>query len=189
MNRKGCLIAAAVLVGLVAIAVVHAIGTYNRMTSLDESANNAWANVDTVLQRRYDLIPNLVATVKGYAAHEKGILEEVTRLRSQWGSAETAAARAQVAGQMEGALARLMLVAEQYPDLKANQNFMALQDELSGTENRVSVERRRFNEAIQVYNTTIRRFPARLYAGMFGFERRAPFEAAAEAREAPKVQF
>ncbi len=187
--KKGWIIAIVVLLVVVGLPVLSAVGTYNRMTTLDEGANAAWANVETVLQRRYDLIPNLVNTVKGFAAQERQVLEEVTRLRSQWGESLTVAQKAQVAGRMEGALSRLLLVAERYPELKSNQNFLALQDELAGTENRISVERRRYNEAVRGYNVAIRRFPARLYAGMFGFERKTPFEAAAGAETVPAVQF
>ena len=184
--------------GIIALVVVLvlilgvggcAVGAKNRFVTLDESTNTAWANVETVLQRRFDLIPNLVNTVKGYAAHEKDLLEEVTRLRSQWGQALGAAQKQETAGQLEGALSRLLLVAERYPDLKANQNFMALQDELAGTENRISVERRRYNEAVQAYNTAIRKLPDSLWASMFGFQVRKPFEAVAGAAQAPQVQF
>ena len=174
---------------IIGIPVLVGISTYNRLTAFDESVNNSWANVDTVLQRRYDLIPNLVNTVKGYASHERELLEEVTRLRSQWGNARTVSEKAQAASMMEGALGRLMVVVEKYPDLKANQNFLALQDELSGTENRISVERRRYNEAVKVYNTCVRRFPAVFYARLLGFERKIPFKAAEMAKTVPKVEF
>jgi LemA protein len=188
--KKSFWIPVAIIVALVAIvAIMFPITVRNRMVTLDEGVDAAWANVDTVLQRRYDLIPNLVNTVKGFAAHEREILEEVTRLRSQWAGAGNPAGRAEAAQQLEGALGRLMVVVERYPDLKANQNFLALQDELAGTENRISVERRRFNEAVRVYNTEIRRFPGSLFASRYGFERRAPFEAAGAVREAPRVEF
>jgi len=174
---------------IVVLGLLHGCSTYNRIVAMDEGVDNSWANVETVLQRRYDLIPNLVSTVKGYAAHEKDLFEEVTRLRSQWGAAQTPGEKVQAATALEGVLGRLMVVVERYPDLKANQNFLALQDELAGTENRISVERRRYNEAVRVYNTTIRRVPGRFYAGMFGFERRTPFESAPEAAAVPKVEF
>lgn len=162
----------------------------NRLVALQEETRASWAQVETVLQRRYDLIPNLVNTVKGYAAHEKGILEEVTRLRSQWGAARTVAEKTEVAGQLEGTLARLLVVAERYPDLKADQNFRDLQFELAGTENRISVERQRYNESIRTYNTAVRQFPGSLIAAIRGFAPSdAYFEAAAPAREAPKVDF
>jgi len=177
------------LVAIVLIAIV-AIGMNNQIVALHESCNSAWAQVETVLQRRYDLIPNLVSTVKGYAAHEKGILEEVTRLRSQWTAATTTAEKAEAATRMEGGLARLLLVAEQYPDLKANANFKDLQYELAGTENRITVERQRYNDTIRSYNTRIRQFPWSMLASRHGFTpSTAYFESASQAKEAPKVQF
>lgn len=182
-----------VLIGVLAVAVVL-IGAFvmlnNRIIALHESCGAAWAQVETVLQRRYDLIPNLVNTVKGYAAHEKTLLEDVTRLRSQWGAAKTVEEKTQVAGQLEGGIARLLLVAEQYPDLKASQNFRDLQFELSGTENRISVERQRYNDAIRAYNTAIRQFPGSIIAGLRGLmPSDAYFKSDAPAKEAPKVQF
>jgi LemA protein len=161
------------------------MGMYNGIVTQDEECNKAWANVETVLQRRFDLIPNLVNTVKGYAEHEKGTLEEVTRLRSQWGEAKTPEAKAGVASMLEGALGRLMVVVENYPELKANENFIRLQDELSGTENRISVERQRYNSAVQGFNTTIRRMPTALVARLAGFTPRTPFEAAQGAGRGP----
>ena len=186
---KGLLIALGI-VAIVALMVLFAgCGMYNRIVTLDEGANNSWANVETVLQRRYDLIPNLVNTVKGFAKHERELIEEVTRLRSQWGAAKDVNQKAQAASMLEGALGRLMVVVERYPDLKSNQNFLALQDELAGTENRISTERRRYNDAVRAYNTAIRRFPARIVAGYFAFERRTPFEAVEGVQEVPKVEF
>lgn len=182
-----------IVLGIILLMVVmiggSAIGSRNRFVSLEEGVKAQWANVETVLQRRFDLIPNLVNTVKGYATHEKDLLTKVTELRSQWGKAATPDEKVRVAGEMQGALSRLLLVAESYPDLKANQNFLALQDELAGTENRISVERRRYNETVQAYNTSIRRFPASVWAGLFKFERRIPFESAPEASGAPRVEF
>jgi LemA protein len=161
----------------------------NRLVALQENSHTAWGQVETVLQRRYDLIPNLVNTVKGYAKHEKDVLEEVTRLRSQWGSAKTVDEKVKAAGQLEGTLSRLLLVAEQYPDLKANANFHDLQYELAGTENRIAVERQRYNEAARDYNTAVRQFPGSLVAGLRGFAPATYFEAASTAKEAPKVDF
>lgn len=180
----------AVVLIIVLVLLIAGVGVRNHIVTLDENVNAAWAQVETVLQRRYDLIPNLVNTVKGYAAHERAVLEEVTRLRSQWAQARTAEERVSTANQLEGALSRLLLVAESYPELKANQNFLAFQDELAGTENRIAVERRRYNEAVQSFNTYIRRFPASLVAGFMGLERKTTyFESAPEARQAPTVQF
>jgi LemA protein len=192
MNNKGCLISLGVAVALILIVVMTLVGKYNSIVTLEEGCDLAWANVETVLQRRYDLIPNVVNTVKGFADHEKELLTEVTRLRSQWGEAKAAgdtAGSVKAAGMLEGALGRLMVVVEKYPDLKSNQNFLALQEELAGTENRISVERRRYNEAVARYNAIIRRFPANLVAGIAGAERRSLFEATAGASEAPTVEF
>ena len=193
--KKGCLVSLIVggvlLFGLLGVGGCVG-GKYNQFVKMEERANQAWANVETVLQRRYDLIPNLVSTVKGYASHEKQLLEEVTRLRSQWGEARASGDEEQsvkTAGMLESALGRLMVVVENYPELKANQNFLALQDELAGTENRISVERRRYNEAVATYNMTIREWPGNMLASMMGFDRKAPFESAPEASQAPTVEF
>jgi LemA protein len=189
---KGCmtaLIAGLVLVLIAAIPLMMFVGVRNALVSQEEAVEAAWANVETVLQRRYDLIPNLVNTVKGFAEQEREVLTEVTRLRSQWGEAGNASQKAAAATQLESALSRLMVVVERYPDLKSNQNFLRLQDELAGTENRISVERRRYNDSVRAYNTAIRRFPNNLVAGMMGLERRTPFEAAAGAETAPTVEF
>ncbi len=186
---KGCLVAGGILLALVAVVGLYVMGVYNGFVTQDEECNKAWANVESVLQRRFDLIPNLVNTVKGYAAHEKGILEEVTRLRSQWGEAKTPEQKAGIASMLEGAMGRLMVVVENYPELKANENFIRLQDELAGTENRINVERQRYNTAVQGYNTAIRKMPRGFFARLFGFETRTPFEAAQGAETAPAVQF
>ncbi|MGD9613513.1 MAG: LemA family protein [Kiritimatiellia bacterium] len=186
---KGCLMAGGGAVLLAVIVGLMAMGMYNGIVDKDEACKKSWGNVESVLQRRFDLIPNLVNVVKGYAAHEKGILEEITRLRSQWGEAQTSAQKVDAAAGLEGALSRLMVVVENYPDLKANQNFVALQDELAGTENRINVERQRYNEVVQAYNTTVRQMPTALVARLAGFVPRAPFEAAQGAATAPAVQF
>jgi LemA protein len=191
---KKVLIALGAVVACVAllavVVVVWAVSTNNKLVALQENVHTAWSQVETVLQRRYDLIPNLVNTVKGYAKHEKDVLEDVTRLRSQWGAASTPNEKVKAAGQLEGSIARLLLVAERYPDLKANQNFRDFQYELSGTENRIAVERQRYNDAARVYNTAVRQFPASVIAGMRGFSADAAyFEAAKGAKEAPKVDF
>ena len=180
------------MLGLGALLIVLGIwfvSAGNRLVGLQENVNTAWAQVETVLQRRFDLIPNLVEIVKGYAAHEKEILTEVTRLRSQWGQARTPEQQAQVGSQLEGALGRLLLVAERYPDLKANQNFRDLQVELSGTENRIVVERQRYNEVARSYNTAVRRFPTSVVASLRGFAAKSYFEAPKAAQEAPKIDF
>lgn len=172
------------LIGIIVFSVF--VGKYNKVQVLDENVNTAWAQVETGLQRRHDLIPNLVNTVKGFAEQEKEILTEVTRLRSQWGEARTTSQKAAAASQMEGALGRLMLVAENYPQLKSNTNFLSLQSQLEGTENRLSVERRRYNEALRGYNSFVRQFPQNI----MGFSVRDEyFEAASAAAEAPTVEF
>jgi LemA protein len=179
-----------IIFGIIVLVILFsAVGSCNRFVTLEEGVDAQWANVETVLQRRFDLIPNLVNTVKGFAAQEKEIFTEVTRLRSQWAAAGTANEKVGVANEMQGALGRLMLVAENYPQLKSNQNFLALQDELAGTENRISVERRRYNDSVRLYNTSIRKFPGVIWAGVFNFERRSAFEAAPEAAAVPVVEF
>ncbi len=190
--KKGLITGLIVLLVLVFIPLSCTIKYHNTFVDQEENVNKAWANVESVLQRRYDLIPNLVNTVKGYAAHEKELLTEVTKLRSQWGKARAAgdsAGSLKSAGMLENALGRLMVVVEKYPDLKANQNFLALQDSLEGTENRISVERRRYNEAATAYNRSIRKIPGSFFANIFGFEKREPFEATAGAEQAPQVEF
>ncbi len=187
--KKKLIITGIILLIIIALPFSMVKRNYNNFVGLQEGVDAQWANVETVLQRRFDLIPNLVNTVKGFADHEKGVFTEVTRLRSQWASAGTATEKVGVANEMQGALGRLMLVAENYPQLKSNQNFLALQDELSGTENRISVERRRYNESVRGYNTSVRKFPGVLIANLFGFDKREAFEAAQEAATAPTVQF
>ncbi len=192
MSKKGWIIVGGIFggIGLVIVLLFASItGTYNRLVGLNEQVDGSWAQVETVLQRRYDLIPNLVNTVQGFADQEREVLTEVTRLRSQWGEARTQGEQAAVAGQLEGAIGRLMLVSEQYPELRSNQNFLALQDELAGTENRIAVERRRFNESVQAYNTRVQQFPGVFIANMTGFTPREFFEAAAGAEVVPTVEF
>lgn len=189
---KAALITVGSLLAIIVIGFMMFISINNGIIDSDENTTQAWANVETVLQRRYDLIPNLVNTVKGFASHEKDLLTEVTRLRSQWGEAKAAGNTAQsvkTAGMLESALGRLMVVVERYPELKSNQNFLALQEELAGTENRISVERRRYNEAVAAYNKKIRKYPGSFVAGMKGYEKKTPFEAAPQAQTAPVVEF
>jgi len=190
---KKALIIIAVIFGILLLIAFGIVGwvknTYNDMVTMDEEINGAWAQVENVLQRRYDLIPNLVETVRGYASHESEVFTRVTEARSKVGGAGTPAARMEAEGELSSALSRLMVVVENYPQLKANQNFIMLQDQLEGTENRIAVERGRYNDAVRNYNQYIRRFPASVLAGMFNLERREFFEAPEAAETAPKVKF
>jgi LemA protein len=178
------------LVLLVLIGFSMYVSRRNQMVALKENVEQAWSQVDVVIQRRADLIPNLVATVKGYATHEKEIFEDVANARAALLGAHTPADRIAANDQMTGALGRLLAIAENYPNLKANENFLQLQDELAGTENRIAVERRRYNQAVQAYNTYIQLFPNNLVASIMGFQRNdAYFKAENEARAVPKVKF
>ena len=186
-----------IIVAVVAIIAIWAVSGYNSLVGMDENVSNQWANVETQYQRRADLIPNLVNTVKGYAAHEKETLEGVIAARSQATqikvdptdlTPEKLAEYQKAQGQLATALGKLLAITENYPDLKANQNFLELQAQLEGTENRINVARKNFNDAAKTYNTTIRRFPKNILAGMFGFDKRAYFEAAEGAEQAPQVQ-
>jgi LemA protein len=166
------------------------IAAYNGLVRNRNEVKNAWAQIDVQLKRRHDLIPNLVETVKGYAGHEKQTLQNVTEARSRAVAAEGPAARGQAEGELSQALGRLMLVVEQYPDLKANQNFLALQEELTSTENRISFARQHYNDSVMTFNTRLQSFPVNILAGAFGFSDEAFFEIEdAAQREAPKVQF
>jgi LemA protein len=167
------------------------VGVRNQIVTEKETMKAAWAQVDNVIQRRADLIPNLVNTVKGYAAHEQKVFDDIAAARAQLGGARgNPAATIAANTQLEGALSRLLMVVENYPNLKADQQFLRLQDELSGTENRIAVERRRYNETVQKYNTTIQLFPNSLVASFSGFQREdAYFKAEGAAREVPKVDF
>jgi LemA protein len=186
---RGGLIAIVVIVVLVLIIGGWLRGTYNGLVQGDEGVKAAWAQVQTVLQRRFDLIPNLVETVRGYATHERETLTAVTEARAKVAGARTINDQIESNQQLSGALARLLVVVEQYPNLKADQSFLRLQDELAGTENRIAVERRRYNETVQAYNIRLRRFPTVLIAGVFGFERARMFEAAPGSEQAPRVDF
>ncbi len=187
-----------VVVVALALLVFRGCSGYNNLVTLREQVNSDWANVENVYQRRADLIPNLVSTVKGYAAHEQETFEKVVNARANATSIKIDAAnmteadlkRFQAAqGEMSSALSRLIAVAENYPDLKANQNFLELQAQLEGTENRIAVERRNFNITAQKYNTAIKTFPSVIFAGWFGFKERPYFEAETGAQEAPVVEF
>ncbi len=190
----------AVFLILIFIAYSSIKGTYNSLVALDEGVNGSWSQVQNVYQRRADLIPNLVETIKGYASHEKETLEAVIQARASATKPQINAGNLaqnpqlfqqfeKAQGALSSALSRLMVVVERYPDLKANTNFARLQDELAGTENRITVERRRFNETVQGFNQKVRTFPTNILAGMFGFQQRQYFQASEAAQEAPKIDF
>ena len=198
MKLSKGLITLLVVLGAVLLVFLWAKNAFNSMVTKEEGVTSAWAQVENVYQRRADLIPNLVATVKGYAAHEQETLEGVVNARAKATQTtidpsnltEESLKQFQAAqGELGSALQRLMVVVERYPDLKANQNFLELQAQLEGTENRITVERQKFNETARAYNTYIRQFPKNILSGIFGFERKAYFEAAQGAEEAPKVEF
>jgi len=188
-GKRKVLIWVAVIVLILLFLYSFLKGTYNRFVALDQGVKSAWAQVENQLQRRYDLIPNLVETVKGYAKQEREVLIEVTNARAKVGGAATIPDKIAANNELSSALSRLLLVVERYPDLKSNQNFLRLQDELAGTENRISVERRRYNEAVQAYNIAIKSFPANLFAGLFGFQEAPFFKAPSAAQTAPQVKF
>jgi LemA protein len=179
-----------ILLGLIGAVAIWVVGIYNGLIRLRNIVKNAWSQIDVQLKRRHDLIPNLVETVKGYAGHEKSTLENVTQARTRAVAATGVEAQAKAEGELSAALGRLMVVVEQYPDLKANQNFLALQEELTSTENRISFSRQHYNDSVMTYNTRIESFPQNIIAGMFSFVRETFFELEDEAaREAPQVQF
>ena len=193
-KNKGLIITIVVIV----LVALWGISSYNRLVGMDENVSNQWANVETQYQRRSDLIPNLVNTVKGYAKHESQTLEAVMAARSQATQVkidpsnctpQQLAAYQKAQGDVTTALGKLLAITENYPDLKANQNFLELQSQLEGTEHRITVARKDFNDSAKEYNTSLRRFPRNIIASMFGFEKRNYFEAEAGAEKAPKVEF
>lgn len=203
MNKKfavGCGVVIAVVVLIAIILVIYGIRSYNNMIQMDEGVKEKWSQVENVYQRRLDLIPNLVETVKGYAAHEKETFQAVTEARSKAGGMINIGADVlknpemfqqyqQAQASLSSALSRLMVVVEKYPELKANQNFLSLQDQLEGTENRITVERQRFNEAARGFNTFIKQFPRVILARLFGFNEKPYFKGQEGAEIAPKVKF
>ncbi|PYK97100.1 MAG: hypothetical protein DME19_17455 [Verrucomicrobia bacterium] len=178
-----------ILVGFIVAAGLWLMGTYNGLVTLRQAVRNAWAQIDVQLKRRHDLIPNLVNTVKGYAAHEKETFERVINARAKATSATSPAEVIKAEGELSSALARLLAVSESYPELKANQNFQSLQEELTSTENRVAYARQFYNDSVTKLNTQIQTFPTVIIAGMFGFKEEPFFETPTEEKEAPKVQF
>lgn len=198
MEKKSFSKSTMIFIGIIVVIVLWAISGYNSLVNMDEGVTNKWSNVETQYQRRADLIPNLVNTVKGYAKHEQQTLEAVMQARSQATQVkidpsnctpEQLAAYQKAQGDVTSALGKLLAITENYPDLKANQNFLELQSQLEGTENRITVARKDFNDAANVYNASIRHFPKNILAGIFGFEKHAYFEAEAGAEKAPKVEF
>ena len=187
-----------IIIAVVAVIAIMCVSAYNSLVSSEESVDTAWSQVENVYQRRADLIPNLVSTVKGYAKHEQQTLEDVVKARSEATQVkvdaenltpEKLAAFQKAQSGVSSALGRLLAVAENYPDLKANQNFLELQSQLEGTENRITVARKDFNDTAKSYNQAIRQFPKNILAGMFGFEKKSYFEAEAGSEKAPKVEF
>jgi LemA protein len=184
---------ALIILGIILVFVFaiysYVKGTYNSLVMLDEGVKAAWAQVENQLQRRYDLIPNYVETVKGFAKQEQEVFIKVTEARSKVGGATTVPDKIQANNELSSVLSRLLVVVERYPELKSDQNFLRLQDELAGTENRIAVERRRYNETVKTYNIKVRTFPTNILAGMFGFEKATFFEIPEAAQEVPKVEF
>jgi len=203
MNKKfliGCLGAIGVLIVIALIFYLYGVGVYNKMITMDENVKEKWSQVENVYQRRFDLIPNLVETVKGYAEFEQETFTQVTEARAKAGGTFNISEEVlndpamfqkfqEAQNSLGGALQRLLVVMERYPELKANQNFLSLQDQLEGTENRIAVERKRFNEVAREYNTYIKQFPRVVLANMFGFEERSYFESTEGADVAPQVEF
>ncbi|MFO7895864.1 MAG: LemA family protein [Candidatus Cloacimonadales bacterium] len=203
MNKKlmiGCGVALGIVVIIVISMISYGVSSYNSMVSLEENVKTKWSQVENVYQRRFDLIPNLVNTVKGYAQHERETFQAVTEARAKAGGTFNISEEVlndpamfekfqQAQSSLGGALQRLMVVMERYPELKANQNFLSLQDQLEGTENRIAVERKRFNEAAQAYNSFIKQFPRLMLANTFGFNEKQYFKSTAGAEQAPTVEF
>jgi LemA protein len=187
---KIALIGLAVIVLIVLMIGGSLMGARNELVTEREAVNGAWSQVDVALERRADLIPNLVETVKGFAKQEQSVIDSVTSARAALGGAKTPADKIAANSQLDGALSRLLVVVENYPNIKSNENFLRLQDEIAGTENRIAVERRSYNEVVQKYNTDIALFPKNIAASIFGFQRNdAYFKAEGAEREVPKVKF
>lgn len=179
-----------IILAIVAIIVIAFIAIYNKLVTARQRVKNGWGQIDVQLQRRFDLIPNLVDTVKGYMAHESSLLEKVTELRTSWANAKTVAEKMEISNQLSDTLKTIMAVSENYPDLKANQNFMSLQEELTNTENKISYSRQFYNDTVTRYNTMLETFPSNLVASMFHFEAEKLFEVDnPSARQNVKVDF
>lgn len=187
--KKGLLITLIVIVGILAIAGITVVSTYNGMLTKSEEVEGKFADIDTQLQRRADLIPNLVNTVKGYAKQEQDIVNSVTEARSKLAGASSIEDKATANTELTNALNRLLVVVENYPELKSSQNYVQLSDELAGTENRISVARKNYNDAVKEYNLSIQKFPVNIIAGMFNFEKKPYFEAEEGSNKVPEVNF
>ncbi|MGF9889314.1 LemA family protein [Priestia megaterium] len=185
MKNKGLIATIIVLV----LVVIYGVSSYNSLVSAEEDVDNKFSQIDNQLKRRSDLIPNLVETVKGYAKHEQEAIDSVTQARAQLAGAKTPSDKADADQQLSGALNRLLVVVEKYPDLKANENFRSLMDSLEGTENRLAVARKDYNDEVAKYNKSVKRFPKSMLAGTFGFDKKPYFEVTNEEKEAPKVDF
>ncbi len=189
---KGCLTAIAVVAAVVFLVLLiggYLLTTYNSLVKQNEAIDGAWAEIDNQLLRRNDLIPNLVSTVEGYATHERELFEKIADARARLAGAPTVGERMATSNELAGFLGRLLAIAENYPQLKANESFNKMMDELAGTENRINVARKRYNDQVMNYNSTIKRFPVNMLAGMFNFRAREYFEVPEEARVVPRVQF
>ena len=179
-----------IILGIIVVLIIAVIAMYNSLVTLRQRVKNAWSQIDVQLQRRFDLIPNFVETVKGYAAHESETFEKITSLRTSWANANTVAEKADLDNQLSGALKTIMAVSENYPNLKANQNFADLSEELRNTENKISFSRQFYNDTVTMYNTKIQVFPSNIIAGMFNFTARDLFKTESdEARKNVKVDF
>lgn len=187
MNKKTGIIAVVIIVIVAIIAIFG--GSYNSLVGLSENVDNEFSNVSVMLERRADLIPNLVNTVKGYASHEEKVINSITTARENLLGAKTIEEKGKANNELTSALNALMVIVENYPDLKANQNFIQLSDELAGTENRIATARRDYNDAVKTYNSKVKKFPTNLFAGMFGFSAKDYFEVEPSKTEVPKVEF
>lgn len=178
------------IVGVIVLLILSIVGTYNSLVSKDVGVKTAWSQVENQYQRRMDLIPNLIETVKGYKIHEADVLKHVADARAKLAGARSVSQKVEATNGLEGAISRLLVVVENYPNLKADANFRQLMDSLEGTENRIAVERMRYNESVQLYNVSVRSFPTVIFANMFGFDReKSLFESVKGASQAPKVKF
>ncbi|MGV8169339.1 MAG: LemA family protein [Candidatus Nanoarchaeia archaeon] len=186
---KKWIIPVVIIAAVILIAVLWYVSTYNSLIRLNEETDNKWAQVETQYQRRVDLIPNLVNTVKGVSNYESQTLEEITRLRSQWQNAQTINEKVETANQIESTISKLLLITENYPELKATQNYIALQDELANTENKIAVERGRYNDAVKSFNVRIQTFPSSIVAKKLGYVQRSYFESKPGSENAPEVTF